>query len=696
MKEIVLLDLFSGIGGFPLGLQQAGIKIKRHYFSEIDPYAISNYKSNFKNAIHAGAVQDIKKGQIERPDLITFGSPCQDLSTAGKRKGIKGQKSKLFFEAIRIIDAYRPPVFIFENVKGLFSSNAGKDFEIVLKTFANLGVYDIQWQLLNTAWFLPQNRERIYLVGSLRNQSRPQIFPLGESCQKTEVCTRRKLSKANITPTIDTRVGSQGNYSPYVFTIRSGRPVKGGAKVEFRKDGCTNCITGVDQDNLVLNSWIPLRVERTEKAKRIRKTNQKKGKDYAPFREKQFSPRSDGVTGTITSHPQHDNLVSNLKTVRRLTPLECERLQGFPDQWTVQGIKDGMRTPISDSRRYHLIGNAVSTPVVRAVGIQIANSALFKTTMTKTKTNLSTPLSGLTLGKTSKTPISYYGGKQNLAKLINTLIPEHNLYCEPFVGGGAVFFSKPPSPVEVINDLNGNVVNFYTVCKLQFTKLQRLIKATPHSRLIHTETHNLLKDGKTKDPVKRAWAFWVQTNMSFSSQIYGGYAYERKSNGVTKKILNKKIAFTSEICERLDLVDIECNDALQVIKSRDTPESFFYVDPPYFNSDMGHYKGYTEQDFTNLLEVLSKIKGQFLLSSYPSEVLKRFQKKHKWHSYSKQQKVSVTKTHRNKIKTEVLTANYNIHNMNVELSGVSQKKLLLRAKAYKLRLSFTKTGLKTT
>ncbi|WP_108802167.1 DNA cytosine methyltransferase [Aquimarina sp. Aq107] len=372
MKKPVLLDLFSGIGGFPKGLIEGGFKFKKHYFSEIDPFAIANYSYNFKNATYVGPIENIKKGTIQKPDIITFGSPCQDLSMAGKRKGIKGSKSRLFFEAIRILDLHKPRLFIFENVKGLFSSNQGKDFEIVLRSFANLGIYDIQWQLLNTSWFLPQNRERIYLVGSLRGTTRPQVFPIGESCQKTENCTRRKLSEANISSTIHTKVGdSYVKDNPYILTIRGGRNVKSGSKVEFRKDGNTNCLTGVPEDNLFYNNWIPLKSERTEKAKSIRKNHQKKGKDYAPFKEKQLVPRADGKTSAILSQGHQDNLITNLHCVRKLTTLECERLQGFPDHWTKYGIRDGKEIELSDSRRYQLIGNAVSVPVVKMVGIQL-------------------------------------------------------------------------------------------------------------------------------------------------------------------------------------------------------------------------------------------------------------------------------------------------------------------------------------
>ena len=300
------------------------------------------------------------------------------------------------------------------------------------------------------------------------------------------------------------------------------------------------------------------------------------------------------------------------------------------------------------------------------------------------------PLDGL--GKVDmKTPITYYGGKQNMSKLIISLIPDHNLYCEPFVGGAAVFFAKPPSPVEVLNDLNGEVVNFYQMCKMEFNKLNKKIQATPHSRKLHTEAAAILNDAENQKPLDRAWAFWVQTNMSFSARIFGGYAYERKSNSTVKRLFNKKHAFTNEICKRLDFVDLESNDAIKVIQSRDTPESFFYIDPPYFNSDMGHYDGYTEKDFVVLLTILSKIKGKFLLSSYPSTILTRFTKKYKWKNWSKESRVSVTKDTK-KSKTEVLTANYDFLKMMPEgLSGVNDnlELLILRARTIKFQLKFS-------
>lgn len=683
---ITLLDLFSGIGGFPLGLIQSGFNFKKHYFSEIDKYAIANYSLHFKNAHYAGPIENIKKEQLEKPDIVCFGSPCQDLSIAGKRRGIQGSKSRLFFEAVRIIDQYHPRLFIFENVKGLFSSNKGKDFEIVLKSFADLGVYDLQWQLLNTSWFLPQNRERIYLVGSLRGEPRPKVFPFPKNYPAFIEGVKKTIAEAHIAPTIDTKVGEYGTYAPYIITSRKR---KDGQQIEFRKNqNTTNCITGFSNDNLVLNPWKPLRTQRTEKAKKIRRENQKKGKDYAPFQEKQFVPRYDEKMGAVTAHPQCENLLFNSKTVRRLTPLECERLQGFPDQWTKNGILDGQSVELSDSRRYGLVGNAVSVPIVKMIGKLLLQSNLFTNKLNAPTNMLISPLEGL--GQIRKTPISYYGGKQNLSKLILSLIPKHRLYCEPFVGGAAIFFAKEPSEVEVLNDLNGEVVNFYRTCKLEFPKLKKLIDATPHSRKLHKEAAEILKSNTGKDPVKRAWAFWVQTNMSFSSRIFGGYAYEKKTNGVSKTLSNKKNNFTKEICDRLELVDIECNDALKVIQSRDAPDSFFYVDPPYFNSDMGHYKGYTEKDFIDLLTVLSKIQGKFLLSSYPSDILEKYKAKGRWFQHSIEKTVSVNTGARNKKKTEVLTANYDI-SKNISLSGLNpSKRLLLKSKALHIQFDLLK------
>ena len=180
-KEITIVELFSGIGGFSKGLSDAGYTFKKHYYSEIDKHAIANYKHNFNEAEYIGSVTDVRGNGLEHPDIITFGSPCQDFSLAGKQLGMEGQRSVLILEAIRIIRECRPSVFIWENVKGAYSSNDGADFWAIIAAFANIGGYRLEWQLLNTSWFLPQNRERIYLIGHLTDRSEPGVFPIGES-----------------------------------------------------------------------------------------------------------------------------------------------------------------------------------------------------------------------------------------------------------------------------------------------------------------------------------------------------------------------------------------------------------------------------------------------------------------------------------------------------------------------------------
>ena len=257
------------------------------------------------------------------------------------------------------------------------------------------------------------------------------------------------------------------------------------------------------------------------------------------------------------------------------------------------------------------------------------------------------------------TPLTYYGGKQKMVKHILPLIPTHGLYCEPFVGGGAIFWQKQPSEVEVINDLDGRVVNFYQVAQRDFGILRMLILATPHSRKCHREANQILKHPEAFSDIKRAWAFYVNTQQGFAGMLHGGWAYERKTNKTTLKIYNKKVKLVARFKERLNAVQIECNDALKVITSRDSVDSFFYCDPPYFNSNCGHYKGYTEEQYRELLQVLSGVKGKFLLSSYPSPVLTEFIKKNKWHSKSIDSKVAVTHL-TSKTKTEVLVANYPI------------------------------------
>ena len=267
-----IIDLFSGIGGFALGFQRAGYQFTEHYFSEIDKHAIANYKYNFPNAKHIGDITSIHGGDFTDIDVITFGSPCQDFSLAGRREGLKGAKSSLIAHAIALIAHIRPGIFIWENVKGAFSSNARADFWAILQAFANIGGYRLEFQLLNTSWILPQNRERIYLIGHLAGRSIPGVFPIGEvtkdSCKKTR------------------------NIYDYSRTILRG---------------CKNSSS----------------------------------------------------TGSF--------IKTKSNKIRYLTEIECERLQGFPDNWTQYGDYNGAIKPIAKTQRYKLIGNAVTVDIVELI-----------------------------------------------------------------------------------------------------------------------------------------------------------------------------------------------------------------------------------------------------------------------------------------------------------------------------------------
>ena len=261
------------------------------------------------------------------------------------------------------------------------------------------------------------------------------------------------------------------------------------------------------------------------------------------------------------------------------------------------------------------------------------------------------------------TPVTYYGGKQQMAKLIVNCIPPHSVYVEPFCGGCAVFFAKSPARIEVINDINGEAINFYKVLQNDFESLQKEVKATLHSRAAFVEAKAVYRNPDAHDKIKRAWAFWCCSVMGYAGLIgRGGWGYGRTGHSLPNEITNKRNDFTHDLARRLEQTQIECNDAFTVIKAYDTPETFFYVDPPYIGADQGHYKGYTEESFRALLLRLSKIQGRFILSSYPSSILDEYIEKCGWYSFRMGMNlhVNVKKEQIRKGKIEVLTANYPI------------------------------------
>jgi len=353
------LDLFSGYGGFSLGIHKAYENISKTSgtqqrgskkdstntnkqrlatkqptcigFSEIDKYASQVLKYNYPNTKNYGDIQKINAAELPDFDLITGGFPCQAFSIAGKRKGFDDTRGTLFFDIARIIKEKRPKYLLLENVKGLLSHDDGRTFKTIISTLDELG-YDVEWQVLNAKNFgVPQNRERVFIIGHLRGQSRPKVFPIGgtdinntkkievvgelnsDTWQKRNESIRRVYSPDGLAPTTPT--GTGGGVMTKIISQKERRTK---AKLSDTCNTLTARFRGQpDGDGRPAVAVLtPDRLKKRQNGRRIKTDG-----------EPMF---------TLTGQDKHG--IYDGIAIRRLTPTECERLMGLEDGWTKYGV----------------------------------------------------------------------------------------------------------------------------------------------------------------------------------------------------------------------------------------------------------------------------------------------------------------------------------------------------------------------
>jgi DNA (cytosine-5)-methyltransferase 1 len=341
--------MFSGIGGFEKGIMDVDPDAEFVGHSEIDKYADYVYSKQFPNCKNYGDATKINTKDLSDIDCIVGGFPCQSFSIAGNRGGINyDTRGTLFREIIRIAKDKRPRIIFLENVRGLLSSNKGWDFYVIIDSLAQCG-YIVEWQIFNTKDFLPQNRERVFIVGYLAEECGQKIFPIYKKCGKNN----DRIGE-NVSYCIDS------NYHKSTNTTEKGRrqliaDYRMDEGLRIRKDNNSPTLNADchrdHNTNKHLSKCPPLLIQPVLTPNR--KEKRQKGRRMKNHNEPMFS---------LTGQDQHGVKLNS--SIRRLTPIECERLQGFPDNWTSKGIKDGEEIEISDTQRYKQCGNSVSCPVI--------------------------------------------------------------------------------------------------------------------------------------------------------------------------------------------------------------------------------------------------------------------------------------------------------------------------------------------
>ena len=322
---------FTGVGGFDIGVPKTWECVG---FSEIDNNAKKVLKYRFPEVKNYGDIANMDYGKLPDFDVLLGGSPCQDLSVAGKRAGLAGLRSRLFYSYVAVLKSKKPKYFIFENVKGLLSSNSGWDFADVINNFSEAG-YDIWWQLLDATWFgIPQHRERIFVFGTLRGNSIRKIF-------------------------IKPKIGQQ---TSKLYEERTDNNSKRYERTESERNGIIENEPDMQIQNMQFDGQ-----ERQHNG--IYRMGEIKSPTLTYLRKNQHGRIiKEHNDPSYTLLRSTKNGTYDGKTIRYLTPLECERLMGWEDNWTKYGIdKKGNKVEIPDNIRYQLIGNGVVSPIIKVI-----------------------------------------------------------------------------------------------------------------------------------------------------------------------------------------------------------------------------------------------------------------------------------------------------------------------------------------
>lgn len=368
------IDFFAGIGGFHLGMEQAGHKCVG--WVEWDKFARKSYTAiyDMEDIWNAKDIRNVTTRELPKADIWCFGSPCQNVSIAGNREGIEeGKQSSMFFEIIRLLEESnwekKPSYLLMENVKGLLSSQKGWDLTEVLYQMDKMG-YDVEWSVINSSEVVPQHRERIFIVGHLRGQRTRKVFPIvrknGETNKTIKEVARmypnRHSSDANsiIDPSgiSHTVTAHASKDAPKIIVnqlgnISNSKSFGGNPQVGrvYGTDGLSPTLStmqgGGQEPKIAIPVLAPDRIKKRQNGRRF-KTNG----------EPEF---------TLTGQDRHGILTNDLR-IRKLTPRECWRLQGFPD-WAFDRAKNA---GLSDSQLYKQAGNSVTVPVIEAIGKKLS------------------------------------------------------------------------------------------------------------------------------------------------------------------------------------------------------------------------------------------------------------------------------------------------------------------------------------